>query len=199
MNTKKKTTAKKTAKKKTTAFDDALTPPSSKVILQVKPSTIEAIGPLANTVAVKPMEVTALEQFMDHEDFSKLSSEPEGGEPWPNYSPFPEDEDTGPGFSPTNIAPVTEKVDEVVESWDESPKEEEPALGSGSPVEVSDPISGTNMPADASKTVTDLIDGLNYLWTMCKTIRGPRGPKQHDESILKKRVAAGRQLLASLK
>jgi hypothetical protein len=55
------------------------------------------------------------------------------------------------------------------------------------------------VPQDASKTVTDLIDACNYLYAMARTIRGPRGLKQHDEGILKKRVAKGRELLAGLK
>lgn len=174
MSTKKKTTTKKTAKK-TTAFDEALQLPAAKTV-----------------IAIEPMEVTADEQI------------DEGGEPWPNYSPLPEDEDTGPGFSPTNIQPATTNVDSVfdrlIAEAPKSPqKEDEPTLGSGSPVDASEPVSGTNIPSDAAKTVEDLIDGLNYLWKMAITIRGPRGPKQHDESILKKRVAAGRSLLASLK
>jgi hypothetical protein len=72
-------------------------------------------------------------------------------------------------------------------------------------VDASDPLSGTwchSIPSDAAKTVSDLIDGLNYLWKMAQTIRGPRGPKMHDEGILKKRVAKARELeklLAELK
>ena len=183
---KKKTTAKKTAKK-TTAFDDALTPPASKATIPV--ATVE--------VRLPPEQA----QILAEEIGNQIMEQIESGEPWPNYSPFPEDEDTGPGFSPTNIAPVTEKVDAVVESWDEPQKEEVVSLGSGEPVDASDPLSGTechSIPSDASQTVRDLIDGLNYVWKMALTIRGPRGPKQHDESILRKRAAKGRELSSAL-
>jgi hypothetical protein len=186
MSTKRKTTAKKTIKQVkahlAAKFDDALELPAAKSV-----------------VAVEPMEVTA-EDALDET----------AAEPWPNYSPFPEEETEGPGFSPANLDPSTTEVDAVVESWNEvatdGPNEpvpmDEPSLGSGEPVDASGPLSGTNIPADASKTVTDLLDGLNYLWKMASTIRGPRGPKMHDESILKKRVAKGRELeklLAELK
>ena len=178
MSTKKKPTKKATAKKatKTTDFDDALELPAAKTV-----------------VAIEPMEAT-IEDALDET----------AGEDWPNYSPFPEEETEGPGFSPANTRPSATEVDSVfdrliAQAPETPPKEDSPVLGSGSPVEPLESLSGLNVPQDASKTVTDLIDACNYLYAMARTIRGPRGLKQHDEGILKKRVAKGRELLAGLK
>ena len=180
MPAKKKTTAKKAAKK-TTAFDDALEAPASKAV-----------------VAVEPMEAT-MEDALDET----------AGEAWPNYSPFPEEETEGPGFSPAKEQPAwmptAEELDVMTDGSNVPVPMDDPVLGSGSPVDASDTLSGTerhSIPCDAAKTVRDLIDGLNYVWKMALTIRGPRGPKMHDESILKKRVAKARELeklLAGLK
>jgi len=189
MPAKKKPTKKATAKKatKTTDFDDALELPAAKTV-----------------VAIEPMEAT-MEDALDET----------AGEAWPNYSPFPEEETEGPGFSPAKEQPAwMPTADELDAEWKNVESDaqavelgikapaDEPALGSGSPVDASGPIYGTSIPSDASKTVTDLLDGLNYLWKMAQTIRGPRGPKMHDEGILKKRVAKARELeklLAGLK
>ena len=182
MSTKKKTTAKKTTKQVkahlAAKFDDALELPAAKSV-----------------VAVEPMEVTA-EDALDET----------AAEDWPNYSPFHEEETEGSGFSPAKEQPAwmptAEELDVMTDGPNVPVPMDEPVLGSGSPVDASDPISGTGIPSDASKTVRDLLDGLNYLWKMAQTIRGPRGPKMHDESILKKRVAKARELeklLAGLK
>jgi hypothetical protein len=181
MSTKKKPTKKATAKKatKTTDFDDALELPAAKTV-----------------VAIEPMEAT-MEDALDET----------AGEDWPNYSPFPEEENEGVGYGPDeSFVPPSEEGAEpfcrVLIQPEQKDVTDVVSLGAGEPVSASDPLSGTGIPSDASKTVRDLLDGLNYLWKMAQTIRGPRGPKMHDESILKKRVAKGRELeklLAGLK
>jgi hypothetical protein len=189
MSTKRKTTAKKTTKQVkaqlAAKFDDALELPASKTV-----------------VAVEPMEVTA-EDALDET----------AGEAWPNYSPFPEEETEGPGFSPANLEPSTTDVDAVVESWDDVTTDgpnkpvpmDAPSLGSGEPVEASDPLSGTechNIPESALQAAGDviknLIEGMNYLYKISKNVKGLRGLKTHDETILRERVRKGRELINQL-
>ena len=72
-----------------------------------------------------------------------------------------------------------------------------PSLGSGAPVEAADAYAA-QLPPNAAKTVTELINGLNYLYKVAKGVRGIRGLKEHDEPILRAAVKRGRELIKHL-
>jgi len=77
-------------------------------------------------------------------------------------------------------------------------KQVTPTLGSGSPVDASEASIDT-LPEDAANTIEKLIDGLNYLYSLIRDVKGLRGLKEHDEQILRDTVKRGRDLIASLK
>jgi len=72
-----------------------------------------------------------------------------------------------------------------------------PVLGSGSPLNEIE-LETKTIPENAAETIGELIEGLNYLFSLIKDVRGSRGLKEHDEQILRDAVKRGRELIVSL-
>ena len=173
MSAKKKTAAKKTAKHIVSKFDKALDAMDKKAAIPVV-----AHVNLPN------------DTMLDADDFN-----PHAPPPKTNILVHTKDE------SKTETTGEIGWEDTDSESPEQEQSADEPALGSGEPVDASEGSPVDSVPelgSDAAKTITDLIDGMNYLYGIAKQVKGIRGLKQHDEPVLRARVKRGRDLVKLL-